>query len=216
MSTRPSPCASRTTPASPNTTAWVSSRFRAAACASIPPTPMMRTSFSGSQFILRASMRAKTQVVEPTTVTPIVPPLRSSSRLILDVTVRVKWFFSTMVQRACCPAPRRPPPLPLSPSSENFAALPCTRLRPDVAPSQGRSSPLPQTPIQMLQEQHHRDRQGRHDGRRGEELGGFEGHGLALHEIPHSAVSRKHLREEHAQDGEDHGDAQAGEHGGEQ
>ncbi len=51
-------------------------------------------------------MRANTQVVEPTTVTPMEPPLRSSTFLMLGPTVSVKWFFSRMVAIARIPVPR--------------------------------------------------------------------------------------------------------------
>src|SRR5258705_2106851 len=103
---RPTPWASRTEPASPKMHAWVSPRRRAAACASRPPTPTILMSFSGSQPIFLASMRANTQVVEPTTVTPMEPPLRSSIFLIWGPTVSVKWFFSRMVAIARMPVPR--------------------------------------------------------------------------------------------------------------
>src|SRR5215475_2368988 len=68
----PEPSASMTTPASPKMVPWISPRFSAAICASRPPTPTMRTSFSGAQPIFLARMRANTQVVEPTTVQPMV------------------------------------------------------------------------------------------------------------------------------------------------
>jgi hypothetical protein len=52
--------------------------------------PTSLTSFSGSQPIFFAIMRPNTHVVAPTAVTPIDPPLMSSSFLMLGSAVRVK------------------------------------------------------------------------------------------------------------------------------
>ena len=142
----PAPSASITTPASPKMVPWISPRLSAAICASSPPTPMMRTSFSGSQFIFLASMRAKTHVVEPTTVQPMVPPLRSSRRLILGTTVSVKWFFSTIVASARIGVPRSRKTsgsvAPVIPMSAEPESTPLSRSGPPLKGISSASSPF--------------------------------------------------------------------------
>src|SRR3984893_2432473 len=136
MTMRPTPCPWSTAPASPNMQPWVSPRRSAAAWASMPPTPTILMSFSGSQPIFLASMRANTHVVHPTTVTPRWPLLRSSTFLIVGATVRVKWFFSRMVAIARIPVPRSRNTsgsvAPVSPMSAAPASTPLSRSGPPL------------------------------------------------------------------------------------
>ena len=143
---RPVPWTSTTAPASPKMKPCSSPRLRAAACASSPPTPTILTSFSGSQPIFLASMRAKVQVVEPTAVQPRVPPLRSSSRLIEGPTTRAKWFFSSVSAMARMVVPRSRKTsgsvAPVMPMSAEPARTPLTRSGPPLKGISSASTPF--------------------------------------------------------------------------
>src|SRR6266545_1374241 len=112
----------------------------------MPPMPTIFRSFSGSQPIFLASMRANTQVVEPTTVTPMVAPLRSSTRLICGATVSVKWFFSRMVAMARIVVPRSRNTsgsvAPVKPMSAEPASTPLSMSGPPLKGMNSASSPF--------------------------------------------------------------------------
>src|SRR5712691_6962327 len=225
---RPTPWASSTEPASPKMHACVSPRRRAAAWASRPPTPTILMSFSGSQPIFLASMRANTTVVEPTTVAPVSPmsaapdstPLSRSGPPLNGTISASRSFclkkpFSRPIRvGALIPrSPRTTQPTFTAVAARAAsgrhipvvaaAAPPATvlrKLRRVVAIDRPPvSAPAREALVEMFERQYHDDGEDRHDQGGREQLGGLEGHRHALHEEAHAARAREHLGQQHAQ-----------------
>ena len=139
------PASCVTAPPSPQTKAAISLRASAASCPSRPPSPTIFTSRSGSHPCCLANMRAKTHVVAPTRVTPIVLPFKSAAAATSGATLRVKWLPSVCVATIFngCPASRatRMSVLPAAPRRSSPATTAFTRSGPPRKGTNSAASP---------------------------------------------------------------------------